>query len=121
MSGLSAGVSAVSSDMCDGQHRATSECMISHMSVRKNEAEDKPSSIIGNMIIYLHLSTPAFKPIEQQLQKIEDILITCPVETITGSFISSREIGHLKSSGMTGDLCFIGLLSPSLASTCGLS
>ena len=32
---------------------------------------------------------------------------TCPLETMTGSCMSSRDIGHLNSSGMIGDVCFM--------------
>lgn len=53
--------------------------------------------------------------------KLRKLSQTCPVETITGSFINSREIGQRKSSGITGDLCLITPLSPSDVSTPGFS
>lgn len=35
------------------------------------------------------------------------IIITCPVATITGSLMSSRDIGQRKSSGITGESTFL--------------
>lgn len=43
---------------------------------------------------------PAFR---HQRQEIQDA-VTCPVETMTGSFINSSDIGQRKSSGITGAL-----------------
>lgn len=45
---------------------------------------------------------------------------TCPLETMTGSCMSSRDIGHLNSSGMIGDLWFMeAKLAPNLSGAGG--
>lgn len=46
-----------------------------------------------------------FRSIKEQGQGA----FTCPVETMTGSFINSRDIGQRKSSGKTGALWFLSV------------